>query len=572
MRGSSINQKGWFVGAETMRRLRCGRENKRSEPGAGLLCIALTVCCLGGSYGADPTLVIENARVIVGDGTVKEAATVVIAGDRIQSVSTNHPQLKAVKRIDARGRTVMPGLIDTHIHFGLSGQSRVAFRAQIETSPPEYLKDFIQHGVTTVKSLADPLDLVLELRTMVNEGNILGPRILLVGPCFTAPGGHPVATLGQDEGAIEVDDEDTARKEVRRLREKRVDAIKAVLEGGGGWEMPDTLPRFSANVLRAIVDEAHKHKLPVTVHTHREQDVLDAIEAGADGVEHGVSDATLGDNRVANLLLERNVNYTPTLWIMRIGSLAGASESFEITKQNLKFLSDKGVRISLGTDTLCSMPSPGLNTIQEMEFMAEAGLAPEKIIRAGTRDAAEHLGLLDDLGTVEPGKIADLIVVAGDPLEDVSALHQVQMVIKDGQVVHDVEAQAALPKGIPANSNPVNWFEIPVTDMPRAKAFYEHVLDVTLQPLKIGPLDMAFFPARPGTPGASGTLMKGDAFEPSSKGVQIYFTTPDVDGTLERVQDRGGQVVVPKTRIGPLGFIASFEDTEGNRVGLRSWP
>jgi imidazolonepropionase-like amidohydrolase/predicted enzyme related to lactoylglutathione lyase len=513
-----------------------------------------------GSHGEEPTLVIENARIIVGNGVVRDAATVVVAGDRIQSVSTENPQLKAVKRIDARGRTLMPGLIDTHIHFGLTGQSGVAFRKQMETSPPKYLKDFIQHGVTTVKSLADPLDLVLELRTMVKEGHILGPRILLVGPCFTAPGGHPVATLGQDEGTIEVDDENTARKEVRRLREKGVDAIKAVLEGGGGWGMPDTLPRLSPNVLRAIVDEAHKHKLPATVHTHREQDVLDAVEAGADGVEHGVSDATLSDNRVANLLLERNVNYTPTLWIMRVGSLVGESESFEIAKQNLKFLSDKGVRISLGTDTLCSMPRPGLNTIQEMEFMAEAGLTPEKIIRAGTRNAAEHLGLLDDLGTVEPGKIADLIIVDGDPLKDISCLHQVQMVIKGGQIVHDVEAEAALPKGIPSDANPVSWFEIPVTE-----------LNVELQPLNLGPLEMAMFPARPGTAGAAGALMKGPDLQPSRQGVRIYFTNPDVDGTLQRVRERGGEVTLQKTRIGPFGFIAAFEDSEGNQIGIRSW-
>jgi len=117
----------------------------------------------------------------------------------------------------------------------------------------------------------------------------------------------------------------------------------------------------------------------------------------------------------------------------------------------------------------------------------------------------------------------------------------------------------------------VSWFEIPVTDMPRARAFYEQVLDVKLQPLNFGPLEMAFFPMRPGTPGAAGALMKGEAFHPSQQGVQIYFTTPDVDGTLERVQKCAGKVVLPKTRIGPLGFIASFEDSEGNRVGLRSW-
>ena len=203
--------------------------------------------------------------------------------------------------------------------------------------------------------------------------------------------------------------------------------------------------------------------------------------------------------------------------------------------------------------------------------MAEAGLTPERIIRAGTRDAAEHLGLLDEVGTVEPGKIADLILVAGDPLKNVSALRQIQMVIKGGQVVHEVEAEPAMPKGIPANVNPVGWFEIPVVDMPRATAFYEYVLDVKLQPLKFGPLEMAYFPNRPGTPGASGALMKGEAFQPSQQGVQIYFVTPDIDGTLQRVQERGGRVVLPKMRIGLLGFIASFEDCEGNRIGLRSW-
>jgi imidazolonepropionase-like amidohydrolase/predicted enzyme related to lactoylglutathione lyase len=472
--------------------------------------------------------------------------------------------------------TLMPGLIDTHVHFfGLTAQGQAGFHKQIETLAPKYMKEFLPHGVTTVKSLADPLELVRELRTAVNEGKIQGPRILLVGPCFTAPGGHPAVTLGRDdpwmrsEIAIEVADEDTARREVRRLAENGVDAIKAALEAGQGTGIPDPTPRLSVNVLKAIIDEAHKHNLRATVHTHREQDVIDAVEAGADGVEHGVWDAALSDNRVADLLVQRNVNYTPTLWAW---SLDKQSKSFEIAKQNLKTLSDKGVRISVGTDTMCSMPQPGLNTIQEMEFMAQAGLTPEQIVRAATRNAAEHLGLLDRLGTVEPNKIADLILVAGDPLKDISSLHQIQMVIKAGQVVYtaDAEAQATVPKGVPSDSNPVGWFEIPVTDMARAGAFYEHVLNVRLTPLKLGPLEMAVFPMRPGTPGATGALMKGEAFQPSRQGVHIYFVTPDIDGTLQRVQERAGKVVLPKTLIGPLGFIASFEDSEGNQIGLRS--
>jgi imidazolonepropionase-like amidohydrolase/predicted enzyme related to lactoylglutathione lyase len=548
-----------------------GREVRKAFQSGSLL-IAALLFIAAGSYGREPTLVIENARVIVGNGEVKDVATVVIAGDRIQQVATESVRIQGVKRIDARGRTLMPGLIDTHVHFGLTGQEPAAFNAQTESAAQRYMMDFIRHGVTTVRSMADPLEPALKLRTRVNEGKILGPRVLLVGPCFTAPGGHPVATMGQREVAVEVDDADTARKEVRRLAEKGVNAIKAVLEAGGGMGMPDNLPRLSVDVLKAIVDEAHKHKLRATVHTHREQDVIDAVEAGADGVEHGVCDSRFKDDRLASLLLERNVNYTPTLWIIWIGSLGKDSKSFEIAKQNLKALSDKGVRISLGTDTLCSMPSPGLNTIQEMEFMAQAGLAPERILRAGTRDAAEHLGLLKDLGTVEPGKIADLILIAGDPLKDISCVRNVQMVVKEGQIVHNADRQAAVPKGVPSDANPVGWFEIPVTDLPRAQGFYEHVLDLKLQPLKFGPLEMAVFPTRPGTPGATGALMRGEAFQPSQGGVQIYFTTPDVDGTLERVRERGGKVVLPKTPLGPFGFIASFEDSEGNRIGLRSRP
>jgi len=548
-----------------------GQETRKAFQSSSLW-TAVLLFIAAGTYGQAPTLVIENARVIVGNGAVKDAATVVIAGNRIQQVSTEAPPLTGVKRIDARGRTLMPGLIDTHVHFGLTGQDQAAFNAQIESATRKYMAEFLRHGVTTVRSMADPLEPALKLRTMVNEGKIPGPRVLLVGPCFTAPGGHPVATMGQHEVAVEVDNADTARMEVRRLAEKGVDAIKAVLETGGGMGMPDNLPRLSVDVLKAIVDEAHKHNLRATVHTHREQDVIDAIEAGADGVEHGNCDSSFKDDRLAGLLRERNVNYTPTLWIVWIGSLGKESNSFEIAKENLKALSDKGVRISLGTDTLCSMPSPGLNTIQEMEFMAQAGLAPERIIRAGTRDAAEHLGLLKDLGTVEPGKIADLILIAGDPLKDISCVRNVQMVVKEGQIVHNADGEAAVPKGVPSDANPVGWFEIPVTDLPRAQGFYEHVLDVKLEPLKFGPLEMAVFPTRPASPGATGALMKGEAFQPSQGGVQIYFTTPDVDGTLERVRERGGKVVLPKTPLGPLGFIASFEDSEGNRIGLRSRP
>jgi predicted enzyme related to lactoylglutathione lyase len=144
------------------------------------------------------------------------------------------------------------------------------------------------------------------------------------------------------------------------------------------------------------------------------------------------------------------------------------------------------------------------------------------------------------------------------------------MVIKAGRIVHEEDKETTTLKGIPSDSNPVGWFEIPVADMARAKAFYEHVLNVKLQPMNFGPLEMAFFPMRQEAAGASGALMKGEAFKPSRQGIQIYFTIIDIDGALQRVRKQGGKVVLPKTQMGPFGFVASFEDSEGNRLGLRS--
>jgi imidazolonepropionase-like amidohydrolase/predicted enzyme related to lactoylglutathione lyase len=528
------------------------------------------------ALGSEPTLEISNARVIVGNGDVIEGATVLVAGDRIQRVSREGGSAGAARMIDAEGLTLMPGLMDTHVHFfGVTARGEASFRQQIETLAPGYLKVFLEHGVTTVKSAADPLALVLDLRARVAEGRLPGPRILVAGPCFTAPGGHPAVTLGREDPwmrsqiAIEVEDAETARREVRRLADSGVDAIKAALETGQGPGMPEKLPRLSVDVLRAIVAEAHAHNLRVTVHTHREQDVLDALAAGVDGVEHGVWDLPLGGADVAELLRARTINYTPTLWIF---GLDRKTPAFEIAKKNLKTLADRGVNISLGSDTLCSMPWPGRNTIQEMEYMAEAGLPPELILRAATRQAAEHLGLIEDLGTIEPGKLADVILVDGNPLEDIAALRNIRLVIKEGRIVHEASATLGSPKGIPPNSQPVSWFEIPVLDMDRAKTFYEDVLDVKLQRLSIGPNEMALFPTIRGAAGATGALMKGEPFQPSGQGVIIYFHTPDIDGVIARAQQRGVNILLPKTPIGPLGFIAAIEDSEGNRFGLRSWP
>ncbi|NIX76922.1 VOC family protein [Microvirga terricola] len=119
--------------------------------------------------------------------------------------------------------------------------------------------------------------------------------------------------------------------------------------------------------------------------------------------------------------------------------------------------------------------------------------------------------------------------------------------------------------------NPVVWFEIPVNDLDKAKAFYEHILGLTLSPMDMGEAKMVFFPmSDQQQPGATGALMKSDGYAPSHNGTVIYFEVPDIEGTLKKVAEKGGKTLVPKMSIGQYGFIAHFEDTEGNRVALHS--
>ena len=120
------------------------------------------------------------------------------------------------------------------------------------------------------------------------------------------------------------------------------------------------------------------------------------------------------------------------------------------------------------------------------------------------------------------------------------------------------------------HDNPVNWFEIPTTDLQRAKAFYEHVLGVALTLQEMGPLKMAWFPMQQGAPGATGSLVQADAYEPSHKGTLVYFGVADIEATLRKIPEKGGKVLGAKKSIGEYGFVAHFEDSEGNRVALHS--
>ena len=159
--------------------------------------------------------------------------------------------------------------------------------------------------------------------------------------------------------------------------------------------------RLPKDLMRVIIDDAHRHGLRAIVHTWAEDEVRDAIEAGADGVEHGVQTTKLSNPHLAELLCDRGAFYVPTLQLFE---LYGQQLDLSAAQQNLKCMSDRGVKIALGTDSFGDA-TPGNRTIRELELMVQAGLSTEKVIRAATIDAATYVDLGDDLGTVERGKI-----------------------------------------------------------------------------------------------------------------------------------------------------------------------
>ena len=389
-------------------------------------------------------VLITNARLIDGTGTVQEGAMIAISGDRIVGIFSEGEPREGDLTIDAGGRTVMPGLIDSHVHVIVDRTvvDQETLDEYIENSAKRNLADFLAHGVTTIKSAGDPEDAILELRQLIEEGKVEGPRLLVVGPVLSAPGGHPSVTLFADNSWVrerlvaEMARVEDVKETIDRLAGKGVDGVKIVYQGSDDGSQTYlygdriSIRRLPREIMEAIIEESHRHGLRVTAHTFEEEGVIPVVEAGVDSLEHGVVVKSPVSETVVEMLREAGVFYIPTLQVFR------AAEARERAMANLKQLSEAGVKIVLGTDTVGSTPA-GANTISEAERMVEAGMSPAQVIQAATRTAAEHLGRGDDLGTLETGKLADLIIVEGDPLENISVLRTPWMVMKDGRVVVD---------------------------------------------------------------------------------------------------------------------------------------
>ena len=402
-------------------------------------------------------LIIATGSAFRDGKIVRGPQHIVVRGGRIAAVQAERLTIDGAETLDASTATVLPGLIDAHVHlFDFKGITDAATMAEfVATGIEARLRAFLANGITTVKSCGDAEDEVLIIRERIDAGKLLGPRVLAVGPGLTAPRGHPAASVYAANpwysalAAAEVDKPQAARDVVRRLAEKGVDGIKLLYQGGCGHEEPYFFKsvmfpsqfqifRLKETVMRAAIEEAHRWNLGVTVHTHEEDRARTAVECGANALEHGILRVPIADNGLVGLLRDRAVTVAPTLTIGRC---------HPVSLGNVKRMHDGGVGLALGTDLNQMFNDWGRCSIDEIEAMVRAGLTPAQAIDAATSGAARHIGRSDDLGSIAPGKLGDLVVVDGNPVEDIAALRRIVLVIKDGEVVIDnrTAARASVP-------------------------------------------------------------------------------------------------------------------------------
>lgn len=389
----------------------------------------------------EKSLIIENGRVVeVRDGFVAPTA--------------------ADTLIDLSGQTVLPGLMDMHTHLSHQG-SRSSYLERFQLNPADYAilsvvyaERTLMAGFTTVRDLGDIYLVTVSLREAINRGAVPGPRIFTAGQSLATTGGHADRSnglrrdlqgdLGPKEGVV--NSLEDAAKAVRQRYKDGSDVIKITATGGVlSLAKNGQNPQFDEDLIRAVVATAKDYGFIVAAHAHGTEGMQRAIRAGVTSIEHG----TYMDSDTIALMKEHGTYLVPTILAGKFVEAKSKEEGYfpEIVRPKAAAIGPliqetfgrayrAGVKIAFGTD---SGVSPHGENAKEFEYMVEAGMPPMEAIRSATVHAAEMLGISDDVGTLQAGRRADLIAVAGDPLEDIRLLQQVRFVMKDGVVYKNVE-------------------------------------------------------------------------------------------------------------------------------------
>jgi imidazolonepropionase-like amidohydrolase len=450
---------------------------------------------------AAENLVIEHVTVVDGTGRPAQSdMSVVVEGDRFtRIVPSSALGNVSGRRIDGRGKFLMPGLIDVHIHLrgargegarmvGIAKPGAAAPTAPIVKAGPAAinregalgaLAGFIYSGVTSVYDAGNDPKLILPLRAEERAGKIASPRIFATGNLITTPGGHG------GEMAITVESWPQAKAALdRHIAEQQPDMVKLTYDEHG-WGSRPQIPLLPPELMQEIVKYYNQHGIRSTVHTSNENRSIEAIYAGVDTLAHPVIQGPVSDEFV-RLMGAKKTPFASTLTIgegysrlvehpefldqplyqaaltpaeiadLRAKTLPQWRERpwtwwmklmTPIAQENIRKIDAAGGVVAVGSDQ-----SLGPATHREMELLQAAGIAPLEVIRAATLNGARFLGKEDQLGSIEPGKLADAVLLNADPGRDVNNAKQIALVIKGGRIVR--EAELPLPGGPRANRLP----------------------------------------------------------------------------------------------------------------------
>jgi len=383
-------------------------------------------------------IAITAQRILDGTGRPPiERGVVLVEGDRITAVG---PQSAVrvpagAETIDCGAHTVLPGLVDAHSHASIIpglgdqiGQLRQPPAPQMIRAIPNLRTDLLS-GVTTMRVVGEEHFIDIELRTAVAQGRILGPRLRVATRPITPRNGHGAALTYSDG-------EDEIRKHIRENLAMGADLIKLFMTGGVSSERTGTRwYGYSTHEVEVAVEEAHRNNKPVAVHAHGGPGVKICIEAGVDSIEHGklCEPEDLAEMRRRGTWLVTNNAVSGHPDGIEKGDAHSAAimaklrESREKSRENFKAVLDSGVKWALGTDSMHGL------LWWEMAKVVEWGATPQDALLAVTRRAAEAIGMEDQVGTLEPGKLADVVSVDGNPLQDVACLERARLILQGGQ-------------------------------------------------------------------------------------------------------------------------------------------
>jgi imidazolonepropionase-like amidohydrolase/ABC-type multidrug transport system permease subunit len=437
----------------------------------------------------DQTYLIRDARLFLGDGAVIDQGSVLVKHGKIAEIFTGPaPDAKALKAeaIDAAGKTLLPGLIDVHAHLGSTG-GFYQDPKDYETDPIDReLAAYLYSGVTAVKSLGDATDTILRHRAEMRSAEKLGAELYVVGPMFTAPGGHGTEYARYLPKSMQEQFEaqtvrlpktvEEARQMVDDLKKLDVDGIKVILEPGAPGH---PIPRFDSTLLRAVSEEAHKDSLPIVCHVGDLRDVEDALDAKVDGIEHSPR-APLTEALLARMKAQ-GVAFDPTLAVYEAieDSVQGKTDPLDhslvqqvapprllestrktiaspefadfragfaaygfdlkLAEQNLAAAARAGVMLTMGTDSGNPQLIHGPAIHRELQLWVEAGLSPAAALEAATYTNAKLLRIESHEGLIRKGYDANLLLVDGNPLKEISSTEHIAGVFFKGEHINRSE-------------------------------------------------------------------------------------------------------------------------------------